>query len=157
VSKNPRIAFNPVVAKTPTAAKEPTVQKIARALRGEDPNRLVPAWRLSSLELMDPFGWHELTGEKLREIHQKIGDFERRTWNEILIVSKKQNHSVAVSALCKSARDRLAELRLDDVETLVSLRLSGTERVWGIRTHNVLTLLWWDPDHDVCPSLKRNT
>jgi hypothetical protein len=46
---------------------------------------------------------------------------------------------------------------LDEFEDLVSLRLSARERVWGILAEGVLELLWWDPDHKVCPSLPRNT
>ena len=40
-------------------------------------------------------------------------------------------------------------LGLDDV---VSLRLSGPERVFGYLDNGVLVLLWWDPLHQVCPS-----
>jgi len=63
---------------------------------------------------------------------------------QILVQAKKNNHFVPVDQLCKEARDRLAELRLDEVDGLTSLRLSGTERVWGIREYNVLMILWWD-------------
>jgi hypothetical protein len=62
-----------------------------------------------------------------------------------------------VGELCKTARDRLEDLRLEDIDELVSLRLGGAERVWGIRDGNVMLLLWWDPEHAVCPSLKKHT
>ena len=93
----------------------------------------------------------------MQEIQQKLASFEALTWNEILIQGKKQNHLVRRRDLCKAAQDHLVHVRLDDVDELISLHLSGKERVWGIRSHNVLTVLWWDPDHAVCPSLKKHT
>jgi len=40
-----------------------------------------------------------------------------------------------------------------NTDALVSLRLSGKERVWGILQENALLLLWWDPGHEICPSI----
>ena len=48
-------------------------------------------------------------------------------------------------------------LQLDDNETLISLRLKGRQRVWGIRILSVLNLLWWDPEHEVFHSEKKHT
>jgi len=80
------------------------------------------------------------------------------TWNEILITNKHQNHSsVSLDKLGKDALDRLRKIKQDDVEALVSLHLSGKERVWGIRQGEVLKVLWWDAEHLVCPSLKKHT
>ena len=79
------------------------------------------------------------------------------TIHEIFVVGKRSNHSVPVEQLCSQAKKRLEELRLLDLEELHSLRLSGEERIWGILTQNVITLLWWDPNHEVCPSELKNT
>jgi hypothetical protein len=79
------------------------------------------------------------------------------TWSEILVRGNKQNHLVRTASLCPEARARLAELRLDDIERLLALHLSGTERVWGIFTKGILTVLWWDPDHKVYPSHLKHT
>jgi hypothetical protein len=106
--------------------------------------------------MCSPFGWHELQRPKLEEILQKLGQFESMTWNEILVKHKKRNHSVEVYKLCSRAQKRLETLRLD-LDQIVSLRLSGEERVWGYRIEHTLNLLWWDPLHEVCPSEKRNT
>ncbi len=103
------------------------------------------------MELVDPFGWHGVDAETLLSIRQKLAHFETMTWNEILVTGKKRNHSIAVEDLCLQAQHRLEEvgLALDDV---VSLRLSGPERVFGYLDNGVLVLLWWDPLHQVCPS-----
>ena len=107
--------------------------------------------------MCDPYGWHEIPKDKLKDIHKQLADFERRTWREILVDSKKQNHAIPTGDLSREARTRLEELKLDDVDEVISLRLSGKERVFGIRQDVALTLLWWDPEHEVCPSELKHT
>lgn len=119
--------------------------------------RLTPAWRVSKLEMVDPFGWHRIEAAKLEEVRRKLAHFEAMTWQEILVSSGHRNHAVAIDRICDAAADRLEEIGQGDIEELVSLRLSGPERVWGIRTGNVLMILWWDPEHAVCPALLRHT
>lgn len=109
------------------------------------------------MELVDPFGWHILDAAKLDEIREKLSQFEAKSWNDILVAEKHRNHTVSANEICKDARDRLAALRLDDIDQLISLRLTGAGRVWGFRIGLVLHLLWWDPDHLVYPSPLRNT
>ncbi|MFZ2446667.1 MAG: hypothetical protein WAW37_09935 [Syntrophobacteraceae bacterium] len=120
-------------------------------------NREMISWHVSLLEVVAPFGWHAVHRDKLDEIRQKLSQFESQTWNEILIKGKKQNHTVSLVKLCPEARERLMELKQDDVEGVISLHLQGKERIWGIRDKHILKILWWDPDHLVCPSLKKHT
>jgi len=56
-----------------------------------------------------------------------------------------------VAKLIPEAQRRLKQKRLGDVEDVVSLRVGKRRRVWGIRYGRTLYLLWWDPDHDICP------
>jgi hypothetical protein len=142
LSKNPKIAFTPHIRKEPRTATDPSSY-----------NQQHPSWRIADMELIDPFGWHKLGSDKIRAIREKLGHFESMTWNEILIAGKKRNHSVSTAKLCAQAQKRLREIGQNDLEELVSLRLSGPERVWGILRGGVLTVLWWDPEHKVCPSL----
>jgi hypothetical protein len=107
--------------------------------------------------MLQPFGWQDLDAGKVNEVRTKLAQLESMTWNEILVAGKKQNHSVAVWKLSNEAQNRLAFIGLGDTEELVSLRLSGRERVWGLRQGAAMLILWWDPEHDVCPSLLKNT
>jgi hypothetical protein len=84
-------------------------------------------------------------------------EYEAKTWSQKLIKEAYRNHRIECHMLCKEAQDRLAELGVDDVEQLVSYHLSARESVWGILNHNVLDLLWWDPDHLVYPAFKQHT
>jgi len=65
------------------------------------------------------------------------------------------NHFVSQGDLCGAARARLREIGQDDVDEIVSLGLSSAERVWGIQEDDVLKLLWWDPNHQIRPSMRK--
>ena len=142
--KHPSFKFSPSVSKQPQIAS--------------DPIRLYsfpPAWRISTLEMCGPFGWHEVDGETLQYIQKKLASFESMTWAEILVSGKNKNHFIKVVSLIKEARDRLEYLQLDDIDEVCSLRLEGQKRVYGIRHQAALSLLWWDPYHKICPSHKK--
>jgi hypothetical protein len=105
------------------------------------------------MELVDPYGWHRVDATTLLHIREKLAHFESMTWNEILVVGKRRNHSIDIGAITAEARQRLEAIGLG-LDEVVSLRLSGAERVFGYLDNGVLVLLWWDPDHQVCPSLR---
>ena len=68
------------------------------------------------------------------------------------------SHSVEVAKLCKEARDRLSELKLDDINSLFSFRLTGKQRIWCQKiSGEPMRVLWWDPEHKVYPSQKKHT
>lgn len=103
------------------------------------------------MELLDPFGWHRMSGESLLAVREKLASFESMTWSEILVKGKKFHHSISVSDITVEAQDRLEAAGLG-LEEVVSLRLSNLERVFGYLVNGVLVLLWWDPSHQICPS-----
>ncbi len=88
------------------------------------------------------------------EIFQRIRDFETMTWHEI---RRTGSHAIPVSEICPDARRCLEEIGLGDTDELFSLRLTGKQRLWGIRDREILRILWWDPEHHVCPSAKKHT
>ena len=67
------------------------------------------------------------------------------------------SHPVVCEALIKKARDRLHTLKLDDNDVLYSIRLTGKQRIWAACFGHVFHLLWWDPEHEVCPSELKHT
>lgn len=113
-----------------------------------------PAWRVSQLELADLYGWHTVTADELKYIQEKLKSFETMTWREIL-ASNGGSHRISSHQICKEAQERLEQIA-KGTEELVSLRLEGKIRVWGVMRHGgVLSLLWYDPEHAVYPvSLK---
>lgn len=87
--------------------------------------------------------------------------WETQTWKEILVNAKKQNHSIEASELNKAASDRLIELYVE-AEAIISLRLTGTHRIYGYIKGSVFNILWVDLNHGdnntcVCRSRKKHT
>ena len=113
-----------------------------------------PAWRVSKMVIYDVYGWERLDAEKLLDLKDKLSNFESMTWNEIL--ANTGSHQVKIDKLSKEAKSYLEKMNYG-VDELLSLRLSGKERVWGILAEGILDILWWDPHHQVCPSLKKHT
>lgn len=85
---------------------------------------------------------------------EKLQEFERRNWDEI---TKSGSHPIAVSRIEKLAQDRLREIRKDDVDELMSFRLTGRERVWCVKQLSIMKVLWWDPNHEICPAPRKHT
>lgn len=114
-----------------------------------------PAWHVSVLDEDGPWGWTSIDKSFFfDQILPKISNFETMFWKDIL---GRQNHEVSVSQIIPDAQKRLTELNLDDTETLVSLRLAGKQRIWGIRIGSILRILWWDPNHQIYPSKLKHT
>jgi len=57
----------------------------------------------------------------------------------------------------KEASDRLVELEFDDEDYISRLRITGKGRLYGFRRSERFYALWWDPEHEIWPSRKRNT
>lgn len=144
--KKPKLGLSPLPKKEPRYTHSPD------SFLNEH-----PAWRLRLVEMEGPFGWHEITSEKLTEIRQKLANFESMTWNDILVIAGHQSHLIERYRICGPAQDRLEEIKQDDVDELLSLRLAGKERIWGILDGPILRVLWWDPDHQICPAEKKYT
>lgn len=88
-------------------------------------------------------------------VYEKILEFETMTWNDVQM-AKSKNHTISVEDIIPSARKRLEELNLY-YDELFSLRLNGRERIFGILEYGVLRILWYDPNHEICPSTKSHT
>jgi hypothetical protein len=146
-------------AKIPRMGVAPIGGKHARAQHNpEDTNQMRPVWSIRSFDVDGEWGRSRVSvpNHLWDDLFAKLRNYESMTWGEIL-KDKDRNHSVAVSDLTKSARERLKDIHQDDVDSLFRLRLTGKQRVWGIRDGYVLRLLWWDPDHEICPSAKKHT
>ncbi|MEK6410002.1 MAG: hypothetical protein AABN34_24020 [Acidobacteriota bacterium] len=137
--------------KKPKAAFAIKSQKTPRLPNFPDPMRQHPSWRVSRMELADPYGWHVLDRDTLSMIRERLRNLEALTWHEILVRDNYWNHEYEISRLGEDALRRLRELGQDDTDFIVSLRLGNFERVWGFRDNEILNLLWWDPNHQVYP------
>lgn len=95
-----------------------------------------------------------MKGPQLLKALVRLGEYEKMNWPQI--IRQTGSHPVPCDQLAPLAEKRLREIGQDDVDELFSLRMSGNKpRIWGIRSGGVLSILWWDPEHEVCPSKKR--
>jgi hypothetical protein len=112
-------------------------------------------WRTAIVDFEGPFHWADIDRTYLlRHIVARLHNFETMTWGEI---EGRDNHFVEAKDLCKDARARLGALDMDHVESLFSIHITGRQRLWGHREGAVLQVLWWDPEHAVCPSALKHT
>jgi len=120
---------------------------------------LYPVWQFQRLDWEGPWGWHKISLEQWFGILKKLSDFERQTWGEIESGDdQRRSHLIQVGE-CPNPEvsKRLQELKLEEFDELFSLRLSGTERIYGMLEGRVLKILWYDPTHSVWPSEKKHT
>lgn len=114
-----------------------------------------PSWQLRFIDTGGTWSWANVNKETLlQDILPKLRDFETMYWRDIL---NRNNHEVPIHTLSREAQRRLQEIKQDDIENIVSLRLTGPIRIWGVRTGSTLRLLWWDPEHTVYPSKLKHT
>jgi len=124
--------------------------------RPEQSNQEKIAWGFQLLDQGGSWGVKAMNQDWEIEILPKLRDFESMTWQEILSASGgrtrgNNSHSITVNKLSEDAKKRLEEINLDDVDSLFSLRLTGKRRLYGIREGRVLKLIWYDPEHKICP------
>ncbi len=135
---------------TPTVVKRPLPGPEVPA----DPNGKM----MFRLSLMDDGGrWSfAALGPRGVELIAKIAkSFESMTLGELL--QRPGNKPIPWDRMCPDARKRARERELEVFDGLWEFRLGGTERLWGILQGYCFYVVWWDPDHEVCPSRKRNT
>jgi plasmid maintenance system killer protein len=113
-----------------------------------------PVWRLGKMDFDGPFGWNKISKTEILRVHQCLADLEKKTWDEI---KGKLNHSIKINQLSKKARKRLTEKQEEDIDRLFSIHVTSKYRIIGILDRSYFHLLWWDPKHGVCPSVKKHT
>lgn len=106
------------------------------------------AWRFGRADKGGPFAWDIQPDAKFKEVVHKLSEFEDKNWNEI---TAGGSHPIPTDQLGEEARQRLVEIERDDLDELISLRLSGINRVWCVKSGHILRPLWWDEQHRVYP------
>lgn len=134
--------------------KKPVLPNLSSSYYGES-----PCWRFSKIWIEPESNPYKFYGHREFSKHadyliSKLKLHESRKWSEISIESKKQSHSIPVEDIAKEARQIIQQIE-PGLEKVYSLRLSGTERVWGkVDDRGVMWILLWDPNHKVYPQSK---
>ncbi|MGX8698571.1 MAG: hypothetical protein ACSW8F_01400 [bacterium] len=145
--------------------KQKEVPKGKVIAQGGDPERYYsenPAWTFANADQeMWAFSQEHIGTVIWTEILPRLQAWETKTWSEILVRDKKQNHALDLKELNKAAQERLAS-RYIEAESLISLRITGTHRLYGYMAGRVFHILWYDDDHGdnetcVCRSHLKHT
>lgn len=121
-----------------------------------------PAWSFASIDQeMWAFTEDHIGSFFWTKVFPRLKDLESQKWTEILIKNNKQNHSINVQSLNKVAQDRLTS-RYIEADSLISLRVTATHRLYGYMTGRVFNILWYDDNHGdndtcVCRSKVKHT
>ena len=111
-------------------------------------------FRPDRMDMSGPWGWDRFDSLHIKEFLEKIFHSQKLTWQ---LLHANNSHLVDIQDLASDAQKRLRVIKQDDLDQLYSLRLTGKKRAWGIKERNIFWLLWWDPEHQVCPSHKKHT
>ena len=122
-----------------------------------------PSWSFAICDL-DHDCWGLCCEDNLLDIQSvilKLVSLEGQTWGQILTTPKgkgtgTKNHLIARNDIVKPAQSRLAEKNIW-YDELYSIRINGNDRIWGVIQDGVFSIIWYDPKHEICPSLKKHT
>lgn len=113
-------------------------------------------WRFGNLDDSGRWGLSRCSESDLRDLFAKLSSFETMRVKE-LFTGQEHGKRYNVESISPAAQKRLIELNRDDETQIVRLRLSGKKRLFGFLKGSVFHILWWDPEHEIFPSKKRNT
>jgi hypothetical protein len=146
----PRGRRNPKAGARVVAAKKP-----APGAPLDDNPTIV--WGFGLLRLDGRWGCAGMSPAHATELLGLFREWEKLRAGEFFGGGRRGHKFIAIENLSPEAQKELERLQLDDLDGLWELHVSGKERIWGARLEHVFYPLWWDPDHEVCPSRKRNT
>lgn len=139
-----------------------TVYNVKKPISIEDPEAYLkkrPVWAFKQCDL-DYEKWSIKNNDLFFEnILSKLISYEGMTWSEIQSASGGKsagtnNHFEYIADMSKEAQKRAKELHLD-VDQLFSLRLTGKERLYGVLSNGVFSVLWYDSEHEIYPSVRK--
>src|ERR1035438_1741848 len=114
---------------------------------GGDPESLdkeTIAWHFHKLDgPHTDWGWQKLRAAEWKGILDHLRSFEGLTWAALKHQAGGRrrgtnHHALRTADFSVNARHRLTELRLDEFDSLFSLRINNTLRLYGVRDGRVL-------------------
>lgn len=126
------------------------------AQRTDEDDSLRVSWRFGDADRNGRWAWHPeaIAPEQASDILHFLAEMDKLTWAVAMEGWRPRRKRVEAGGICKEAQERLIALQKEELDELEEWRLSGPERIWGIRDGHVCHVLWWDPEHTVWPSDK---
>lgn len=126
-------------------------------LHGDEINQRRLVWRLGFHDDDGDWALSSASRNQMVNLLDKLVSYESMKVGEIFSPDSEHGKAYEVASMPPHAQERLREIGHDDEDKLHRLRCSGVARLYGIMRENVFHILWWDPEHQVWPSAKRNT
>lgn len=118
-----------------------------------------PIWSFQKCDIDHPRWGFCNTTDSFYHFIKKLKDYEGLLWKEIMQISGGRksgtnNHFEFVAELIPEAKMRWKELRLEEYDSVFSLRLTGRQRLYGILVDGIFFVVWYDRCHEIYPIKK---
>lgn len=113
------------------------------------------SWRLSAADIGGPFSCGQFAHDDFRLLWDRLRAFEKM--NAAQLGQAESLHGVPTANISRKAKARLEEIRLDDIDIIYGFHIMGLCRLWCMKHENILSVLWWDRNHEVYPVGKKYT
>ena len=136
-----RKGLNPKPTKTPLRLQDPNVYESTYF-----------RWRATD-EYIDyddeEWGWGQVTiRDFFRKILPRLQEYEKWTWSEIF--NRDSCHYWDIYNMPTKARNKLKE-KYPQHDAFHQIDMEQPCRLLGWRDRNILFLIWYDPNHTICP------
>lgn len=112
-------------------------------------------WRFSSADINGPFSCGSFTHNDFTQFWDRLRAFEAKSVAELK--AAQCFHGVPCANISKKAKERLKEIDKDDLDIVYGFHIMGKCRLWCMKHENILSVLWWDRNHEVYPVPKKHT
>lgn len=129
----------------------------------EGTDKEYPVWMFTNLDKAGKFAFDTNRADfQHQEVLEKMINYSNMTWAEIKKQThddgKSKHHIIEYEKLSKAAQDRIKAKKLEqDSDAVFSFALQNKMRIVGIKRGKEFHVLWYDPEHEVCPSTKKHT
>ena len=120
-------------------------------------------WMFDLIDKNGPYAFNiEDADFKHKDFIEKMINYSSMTWDEIDKQThdkgKSKNHYLKIDSINNKAIQRLDDLKLETKsDDLYSIAFTNILRIIGIREDDRFHILWYDKNHEVCPSSKKHT
>lgn len=120
-------------------------------------------WRFDMIDRSGKFAFDLNRDDfQYKDFLEKLIDYSSMTWTEVKNQThdnrKSKHHFLSPESLSKEAYERLKVRELEQyLDSIFSFSLENKLRLIGIRKNENFHILWYDPEHEICPSKKKHT
>lgn len=120
-----------------------------------------PIWRFDKIDRDGKFAFNLSRKDfKHKEVLQKLIEYGNMTWDEISRqqhdrTRKTKHHYLNPVSLSNEAVERIKAKHFDEyTDDIYSFALQNLVRIIGLRYGAEFHIVWYDPNHEFCPSIK---